>query len=111
MASDPAFRRAVWGEHAEEDHSQVAPQAVANMLEVAVAAVGRLPGFQNNKDSWYSYTRYMLEHSPGVLEEILNHRAWWPEVTLIVDDVKRRQGALEQSAADGKTPPPGTHDS
>jgi hypothetical protein len=62
------------------------------MLEVAVAAVGRLPGFQNNKDSWYSYTRYMLEHSPGVLEEILTHRTWWREVTPFADDVKRGPG-------------------
>ena len=34
-AGDPAFCRAVWGEHAEEDHTHVAPQAVANMLQVA----------------------------------------------------------------------------
>jgi hypothetical protein len=111
VADDPAFRRAVWGEHAEEDHSQVAPQAIANLLQVGLTAVHRLPGFQNNQVSWDSYTKDMLEHSPGVLEEILNHRTWWPEVTPIADDVKRRQGAQEPSAADGKTPPPGALDS
>src|SRR5215469_11719302 len=58
MADDPVFRRAVWGEHAEEDHSQVAPQAIANLLQVGLTAVDRLPGFQNNKKSWHSYTEY-----------------------------------------------------
>jgi hypothetical protein len=111
VADDPAYRRAVWGEHAEEDHPQVAPQAIANLLQVGLTAVHRLPGFQSNKESWDSYTKDMLEHSPGVLEEILNHRTWWPAVTPIADDVKRRQGAQEQSAADGKAPPPETHDS
>jgi len=108
VAGDPAYCRAVWGEHAEEGHPQVAPQAIANMLQVGLTAVHRLPGFQDNKESWDSYTKDMLEHSPGVLQEIINHRTWWPEVTPIADGVKRAQ---EQSAADGKTPPPGAHDS
>ena len=111
VANNPAYRRAVWGARAEEDHSQVAPQAIANLLQVGLTAVGRLPGFQTNEKSWHSYTQDMLEHSPSVLKEILNHRTWWPEVTPIADDVKRQQGAREQSAAGGKTPPPGTHDS
>jgi hypothetical protein len=88
-AGDPAFRRAVWGEHAEEDHPQIAPQAIANMLQVGLTAVHRLPGFQNNKESWDSYTKDMLEHSPGVLDQILAHPTWWPEVTPIAAKVKR----------------------
>jgi hypothetical protein len=111
VADDPAFRRAVWGEYGEEDHPQVAPQAIANLLQVGLTAVHQLPGFQKNKVSWDSYTKYMLERSPGVLEEILAHPDWWPEVNPIADDVKRRQGAQESSAADGKAPPPGAHDS
>ena len=111
VADDPASRRAVWGEYAGEDRPQVAPQAIANMLQVGLTAVSRLPGFQKNKDSWYSYTKDMLEHSPGVLAEILTHRTWWPEVTPFADDVKGRQGAQVPSAADGKAPPPGAHDS
>ena len=111
VADDPAARRGVWGEHAEENHPQVASQALANMLQVAITAVHGLPGFKKNQDSWDSYANDMLEHSPGVLEEILAHPAWWPEVTPIAMAVKRRQVAHAPSAADGETPPPGTHDS
>jgi hypothetical protein len=111
VANDPASYRGVWGEHAEEDRSQVASQALANMLGVALVAVRRLPGFEQNKDSWYAYTKYMLERSPGVMEEIRTHPKWWPELTPVAEDVKRRQAAQEPPAADGKTPPPGAHDS
>ena len=71
---------------------KVAPQAVANMLQMGLTAVHRLPGFENNKESWDSSTKDMLEHSPGVLEEILTHRTWWREVTPFADDVKRGPG-------------------
>jgi hypothetical protein len=112
VANDPACRRGVWGEHAEEDHAQVASQALANMLGVAFVAVRRLPGFKKNKDSWCSYTNYMLECSPGVREEILAHQDWWPQLNPVANGVKRRQQAAQApSAADGKTPRPGAHDS
>jgi hypothetical protein len=52
-----------------------------NMLEVALVAVRRLPGFKKNKKSWCSYTNYMFEHSPGVRKEILDHDNWWPRLT------------------------------
>jgi hypothetical protein len=111
VADDPASRRGVWGEHAEKDRSQVASQALANMLGVALIAVRRLPGFKKNQDSWCSYTKYMLERSPGVLEEILAHQDWWPQLTPVAKDVKLRQAAQAPSVPDGKTPQPEARDS
>jgi hypothetical protein len=116
VANDAASRRGVWGERAEEDRSaedrsQVASQALANMLTVALVAVDRLPGFEKNKDAWYDYTETMLKRSPGVVEEILAHPKWWPAAVLFAENVSGRQAAQEPPAADGKTPPPRAHDS
>lgn len=111
VAADPDSRRGVWGEHAEEVRPQLASQALANMLTVALVAVDRLPGFEKNKDSWHSYTKSMLERSPGVVKEILDHRDWWKKAVPFAENVNRRQAVQEPSAPDGKTPPPGAHNS
>jgi hypothetical protein len=110
VAKDPAYRRAVWGDDAKEDHPELVSQAIANMLQVGLTAVDRLPGFQKNKKSWDSYTMDMLQYSPGVLTEILDHPEWWPEVTKFWNKVKGGQGAQEPSTADGETPLPGADD-
>jgi hypothetical protein len=81
------------------------------MLEVAIAAVVRLPGFKKHKDSWYDYTEYILERSPGVVEEILTHPKWWSDLVPFAEKVNRRKAKQEPSSADGKTPPPGAHNS
>src|SRR5690349_3871951 len=39
-----------------DSHPQLTSQAIANMLQVGLTAVARLPGFQTNKESWDSYT-------------------------------------------------------
>jgi hypothetical protein len=104
IADDPPSRRRVWGEGVNEDlRPEVASQALANMLAVALVAVRRLPGFKKNKKAWCSYTKYMLERSPGLRNEILNHPDWWPDVTPVARAVANRVEIQEGVCIQKKT--------
>jgi hypothetical protein len=55
--------------------------AILDVLSMALAAVGRMPGFGHNGDDWESYTRHMMQSCPNLRQRVLDNPEWWPEVT------------------------------
>jgi hypothetical protein len=82
----PECREYVWAKQVDRTKkpSGLAVQcgdAILDVLSMALAAVGRMPGFGHNGDDWESYTRHMMQSCPNLRQRVLDNPVWWPEVT------------------------------
>jgi hypothetical protein len=56
-------------------------QSLIDVLELAMQATQRLPGFAANKAGWGSYACEVFDLSAAVRQEVTEHPKWWPTVT------------------------------
>lgn len=81
IADDSASHDLVWGAADTENRRPgVAAQSMLDVLSMALAAMDRLPSPSQDRTDWSSYTKYVLRNSPVVLDQVLQHCEWWPEV-------------------------------
>jgi hypothetical protein len=59
----------------------VLTQSLIDVLELAMQATQRLPGFTVNKAGWGSYVCEVFDLSAAVRQEVMEHPTWWPTVT------------------------------
>ena len=82
VADRPRVRRRVWKADSQcpQDNGpvQVLTQSLIDVLELALMAVERLPGFALNGDDWRSYFNEVYETSGCVRHELDTKPGWWP---------------------------------
>jgi hypothetical protein len=66
---------------------------VLDVLEMALKACERLPGFASNEDDWSSYTEYVMTASPSLRTKVLLHQDWWPELLNYARDAEAKARA------------------
>ena len=59
----------------------VLTQNLVDVLELAMQATQRLPGFAVNRRGWELYAREVFDLSAAVRQEVTEHPAWWPTVS------------------------------
>jgi hypothetical protein len=82
IAADPNAYAHVWGNVAPEDRPQdnrigdVLTQALGDVIDRALAASERLPGFALNQSDWEAFADNVLDHS-AALREATETFSWW----------------------------------
>jgi hypothetical protein len=59
----------------------VLTQSLIDVLELAMQATNRLPGFADNKAGWGLYACEVFDLSASFRQEVTEHPMWWPTVT------------------------------
>jgi len=59
----------------------VLTQSLAEVLELAMQATQRLPGFAVNKAGWGSFACEVFDLSAAFRQEVTEHPIWWPTVS------------------------------
>ena len=59
----------------------VLTQSLIDVLELAMQAAQRKPGFAANKAGWGAYACGAFDRSAAVRQEVTEHPTWWPTVT------------------------------
>jgi hypothetical protein len=82
IAADPNAYAHVWGKAAPEDRPQdnrigdVLTQALGDVIDRALAASERLPGFALNQSDWEAFADHVLDQS-AALREATETFNWW----------------------------------
>lgn len=96
-ARDPASHDHVWGPgDVENNPPGVSAQSMLDVLSMALAAVERMPGFSRNRIDWATYTDDVLRASPALVDLMLKHCDYWPEVVPHANKVAAERGLLER---------------
>src|SRR5205823_3790687 len=59
----------------------VLTQNLIDVLELALQATQRLPGFAVNRTGWGLYACEVFDRSAAFRQEVTEHREWWPTVS------------------------------
>jgi hypothetical protein len=87
IADRPDAHAHIWARVSSERPAQdygpghVLTQSLIDVLELAMQATQRLPGFADNKAGWGLYACEVFDLSAAFRQEITEHPIWWPAVS------------------------------
>jgi hypothetical protein len=108
IADRPEAHAHVWACDSSVPPSQdygaghVLTQSLIDVLELAMQASHRLPGFAISKEGWGDYAREAFDMSAALRQEVAAHPKWWPNLSRHLETarpeaiVRQTQIALEQ---------------
>jgi hypothetical protein len=98
IAADANTHGQVWNGIDDNQEHQLAGDAVIDVLEMALKACDRLPGFAaKNLNDWDAYVAYVMQSSPMLRNRVLDNPTYWPEINGYAEKARLAVGPGESS--------------